>query len=386
MMPRLPLWLYSALGVLAVMGVVTGSGETPPSPAPGPSPSPSPTSVRAVTVLPEGPIRIDRRQDARSYTATIFLRNESASAYEVTLRIALVDRKGSSAGLATHPSSIPVPAHSVVPVAVRVGPAPGSTAGDVHPPLRGYLTVQTSPAGSSGTASASTVREVKVLSPLPSTLQGWVVLGALAVALLCVVAGADAGKIDEVTDQPMAAPSWSESWGSNITLGAALVTALLGPMVFPGETRFLPKTSYTVLSVLFATIVGLAPGVFGALRTSEIKTDGAVKTLVHRGYPRAFLLAAGFTLWGAVGQLVLVQFAILELRATGDLGAPLGAALHVLAGALTGMVVVYGVRSIIRVLDGLHAAKATAEAAPLPEAVRAAGGVPPPEPFEWNLL
>lgn len=114
---------------------------------------------------------------------------------------------------------------------------------------------------------------------------------------------------------PTAPPAWdgASSWASNLGVAGGLVTSLLGLSILPAEPRFLTKSGYVLVSVLFTAITTLAPSVyrfvFGA--SSESKQRFAIVAIA----------AAGFmTVSGALGQIGLVIALLYEFSLVGVLG------------------------------------------------------------------
>jgi hypothetical protein len=140
----------------------------------------------------------------------------------------------------------------------------------------------------------------------------------------------------------MGAPSWkaSESWSSNLTVGAGLVNGVTSLGVVSELTVFMTKPAYAVNSMLLGAFVLLAPILYGIARrrvtpaspadTSANPLLAASKSAESEGSVRSFLLAGVLTLWASGGQLVTFALVMCELWRFGLLSRPLAALIAVL--------------------------------------------------------
>ena len=209
-----------------------------------------------------------------------------------------------------------------------------------------------------------TPKRLRVLAPSPSFWQWAVILGPGVIAFLTastVITRLKAARIG--LDYRMGAPSWkaSESWSSNLTVGAGLVNGVLALAVVSDFTVFMTKPSYGVLSMLLGAFVLLAPIVYGISRRAVdvVKTDPApVVTQKNILVPQAqgkdefegavgvFLVAGALTLWASGGQLVTFALLVLELWRFGVLGAPLAAIVAMLVLAVFAALLGHGATSM----------------------------------------
>jgi len=67
---------------------------------------------------------------------------------------------------------------------------------------------------------------------------------------------------------PMGTPTWdfSQSWAANLTVIGGALTTLLSFTGLPNQGRFMTKTAYLRLGVLFTAMLVLAPPLFNFLR------------------------------------------------------------------------------------------------------------------------
>jgi len=184
-----------------------------------------------------------------------------------------------------------------------------------------------------------TPKRLRVLSPSPSYWQWVVVLVPLGLALIVAALVALLLKRDNLTlGAAMGSPSWkaSESWSSNLTVGAGLANGVLALAVVSDFTVFMTKPSYAVLSMLLGSFVLLAPIVYGVARRRVSGPAPAVlnppnplvpeaATVNFEGPVWAFLLAGVLTLWASGGQLMTFALLIVELWRFSALSGPLAA-------------------------------------------------------------
>jgi hypothetical protein len=199
----------------------------------------------------------------------------------------------------------------------------------------------------------------------------------LALAILLVTIGILGAKIRG----RMGSPTWSfqQSWGSNVTIGAAFVGVVGTLLAFPQRPYFMLQKDYNMLQALFAGIVALAPLVYG-LASQNVRVDGGNVT-ESQGPIGIFLVAGGLILWGALGQIVVTAALAGEYIYARVLAAPIGFALLVVMLLLIVLLSVYGVSSLKRTVELLSVpnVQAGAEASQPPRQSNQAIG-------EWPLL
>lgn len=239
-------------------------------------------------------------------------------------------------------------------------------------------------------------KRLRVLAPSPSYWQWAVILvpGVLAIAVaLLVVAELDKAHVQ--LDEPMGSPSWraSESWSSNLTVGAGLVNGVLALAVVSELTVFMTKPSYAVLSMLLGAFVLLAPIVYGISRRRVVVNDAGHPAMTARnilvpqasgavefeGSVTVFLIAGVLTLWASGGQLITFALLTVELWRFGALSGPLATIVALLSLAVFAGLLLHGKRSM------LEAAALAARAGKKAEGGREAIG-PARRAPRWNLL
>lgn len=401
MLKPLPGWMYAAIATTTLIGVVSAppmqlatSGETSVGPAAPPvSAGSALVPAPAIAFDAVTPIVMDRRDAEGNPSTTVILKNEDSRPQKASLSLFLLDNEGAALEVSGLPEQ-EIPFGRLYPVAVTLRlkqNAKGTTTVDngwrAKLPVHGYLVLKTV-----GLSAPPVVRELRVTPEHPSTDADRIVILSLVFAALSVGIGI-LGSSRKLRG-PMGSPSWSDSWGSNTTLGASLLTVLVGLVVFPEQTRFLPKTTYAVLSTVFPALVGLSPVIFGLVRTPQLRNGTVIE---FRGFVGMFCLAAVFTLWGALGQLGTLFYAILELRATPAFPPALSALMLAIAAGLLGGLFLYGLVSVRQILDAANPSPPvkTVEKKPPAEATAGAAGgqldarvvIPAPMPaLHWPLL
>lgn len=390
MRTSLPIWMYTAVAstmliglVLPVQQLVATPGDaavTTAAPSGGAPPGPPP-AIAFDTVTP---IVMDRRDAGGRPYATVILKNDGPKPQTAGLSVVLFDRSDTELGGVADPLQKEIPPGRPYLVSLTLRQNGNDTATPVDRwwreklPVRGYVVLTTA-----GLSAAPITRELRIAPAQPSPEADRVVALSLLAAVLAVVAGlwwAGGHLLGR-----MGSPSWSDSWGSNATLGASLLTVFVGLVVFPEQTRFLPKTTYSVLSAVFPAIVGLSPVIFGLVRTPAPPAGSSVE---YQGYVWAFCLAAVFTLWGATGQLATLVYAILELRATPAFPPGLSRIMLVIASGLLVSVLVYGVVSVRQIIDAVNAPAPEPDPQPTGHTtiVKPADTAPPRPVLNWPLL
>jgi hypothetical protein len=171
-----------------------------------------------------------------------------------------------------------------------------------------------------------TPRRLRVLAASPSGWQSLVVLvpGVLALLVALVVAARLAGRKVGLSHR-MGSPSWkaSESWSSNLTVGAGLVNSVLALTVITDLTVYMAKPAYAVVGMLFTAFVLLAPLVYGISRrkVEVTATTPPVAPEAFEGSVLVFLAAGTLTLWASGGQLMTFALLMAELWRAGAVDA-----------------------------------------------------------------
>jgi hypothetical protein len=208
-----------------------------------------------------------------------------------------------------------------------------------------------------------TPKRLRVLAPSGSRWQTTVVLLPAALSLLVALAAAvylrrnGIGLLDR-----MGAPNWraSESWSSNLTVGAGLANGVLALAVISDLTVFMTKPAYGVVTMLLSALVILAPIVYGLFRRARTAQESTVEPTVATrlqllqpaakeqfdGYVVMFLAAAALTLWASGGQLLTFALLIGELWSAAALNTPVAVVIVGLVLMVFVALFVYGGKSM----------------------------------------
>ncbi len=229
--------------------------------------------------------------------------------------------------------------------------------------------------------------EVMVEDRLPyrSCLSSFIFLGPWVVALL--TGGVCAVLLRSKLWQPMGGATWSfaQSWGSNVTIGAGFLGALITTFTFPSHPFLMARENYNMLQGLFSAIIALAPLVFGLIRSHVKVQNGPGPEMEAQGFVAMFLVAGFLVLWGALGQVTTMAVLICEYLHGGTLPPLIALALGVLAGLLLLLLAIYGSRALYITVNELVP---TGGVAPLARPFGALAGAPaaPGQRGEWPLL
>ena len=348
-MKPLPIVLLSTLAALSLAGVVVPPQATTTTTganvAAGSAPAPAQaTVVPPITFDGTTPLVLERRNTAGNPYALIALKNDGPAPQTFELSAVILDNNDQPVSVAVdqHTRVIPSGGPFFVWTTLRMT---GVGAGrDRRLPLRGYLVLKTVRDKAPPPPGA---RELRVALPNPSAeADDLVVRWSLWPAFVTVLLGYLLAGPTKLFDR-IGSASWSDSWGSTVTVGASLLTAFLGLTVFPEQTRYLPRASYTVLSVVFAGLVALAPVLYGLFRTPVSTSTPMVQ---YQGYVFGFCISAVFTLWGAAGQLWTLDYAIRELEASRAFSPLLSRTILTLARGLLVVLPVYGVVAVRQII------------------------------------
>ena len=262
-----------------------------------------------------------------------------------------------------------------------------------HPQVAsGFLGVVSSSGRFDGTP-----KRLRILAASPSLWQLALILVPGVIALLItLVVVILLRRVKISLTHRMGAPSWraSESWSSNLTVGAGLANGVLALAVVSDFTVFMTKPSYAVVSVLLGALVLLAPIVYGISRRAvTIEPDPAASALSSRGVPlpkpvpkeefegvvRVFLIAGLLTLWASGGQLLTFALLMAELWRFGALSPVVAAIIAVLVLIVFLALLKYG---------GVSMYEAASKAkSPVPVAKGVRARLQPRErALDWSLL
>jgi hypothetical protein len=223
--------------------------------------------------------------------------------------------------------------------------------------------------------------------PLPgATRVGLIVATSLGIsAMVVAITCATLRKKKTPLLHRMGSATWSfgQSWGANVTIGAGLLGTFLTITAFPDHPRLLDKSSYTLLQVLFAAIIALAPFIYGVIRRDVQANLNGLATTDSQGYVIMFLLAGGLVLWGALGQVITLGVLIREFVLNDALATLTGVILESLVVLLGLILVIYGLRSLYTTAKDLSASAAVAVGTQ--PVLRLPTGMPLPAPLAPNI-
>ena len=338
-------------------------------------------AMPAITFDVLTPIIADRRNESGDPIITVVLKNDAEKEQKPLLSVVAMSRTDASFPVEASVDAAAIARGKPRLFTLTVTRASTSKWEDALP-LRGFVVLQTE-----GNPAAPVMRELRITPAQPSGLAANIVGASLVFAILAVIVGL--AKAKRGLFAAIGSASWSDSWGSNITLGSSLLTTVVGLVVFPEFTRYLPKSTYSAFSLAFPGLVGLSPVVFGLFRAPAGQSAGR---LTYHGYVFGFALAAVFTLWGALGQLATLVAALFELLATPAFPSSFAIVLLVITAVLTVGMVVYGGKSVMEIVREASAPTAgtqvTADAGQVARDLREGGGAESgPGPVrDWSLL
>ena len=235
-----------------------------------------------------------------------------------------------------------------------------------------------------------TPKRLRILAPAPSRWQGFILLVSAGLAL---AAGGLAAIVSSARLRDrMGAPSWSasDSWGTNLTVGAGLVNGVLA-LAVTDTTAYMTKSSYTALNMVLASLVLLAPIVYGLFRrevegAGEPVDPNVPASLLNapakrfEGYVIVFIVAGFLTLWASLGQLLTFALLIGELRIADVIGNGVAIVVAVLVIVVAIGLLIYG---LVTMIEAPTAAAAPPAARSAAGRESRAGTAPAPR---WSLL
>jgi hypothetical protein len=301
---------------------------------------------------------------ATQYRGTFFVRNDEPADSTVTFLVVLQDdKKNILKPIAKLVSSGVVQGNRNDEITIEID------TGSSEVPLSGYLEM-TATTGADR-KPAYQYKVLKVPPALPSITATRLFTASLVAALVVIVVSLVwlSAKGIKFSDR-MGPPSWNfgDSWGTNITVGGALLTTLLGFSALPEQTHYLNKIAYLCLSLIFAALITVAPSIYALLR-SPVNVTGST-TPQYQGYVLCFALASSATVWGALGQLETVGLLFGELADARQISRPVLFSLVTILGLVGVLLVVYGCRTVVQIASYQRAVAAKAGgAAPGPASV-----------------
>jgi hypothetical protein len=282
--------------------------------------------------------------DGTQYRASFFVRNDDGADATATFAVVLHDNKKSvlkSDAKLVSGSGL-VPRNRIDEITIEID------AGKSEVPLSGYLQMTANIGADRKTAYQYKV--LKVPPALPSNTATCLFTASLFASLAMVVVSLVwLGMKGIKFSQRMGPPSWNfgDSWGTNIAVGGALLTTLLGFSALPDQTHYLNKTAYLCLSLIFAALITVAPSIYALLRTPVDVTGSS--TPQYQGYVLFFALASGVTVWGALGQLETVGLLFAELADAREISRSVLISLVTVLGLVGVLLVVYGCRTVVQI-------------------------------------
>ena len=242
--PRPVLMAYLALAALTAGNALLPESAPPPGVQ---------NAVAGPSVDFAAPGAIELSRAVKNTTqAIVFVRSEDDAAVDVTFDAVLVDHEGnvvSRKGVGTGK----IEPKGMEPIAVSF-PLDTAYLGlwDSRLPARGSLILSaTKPAANASPAGPRTIRIRDLVVPQvqPAVLELFVTVVSLFPALALIIWSWS--KV-AATPPPDSAPPWTpRSWSSNLAIGGALLTSLLGLVALPAHTHYMAKASYTVLESVF---------------------------------------------------------------------------------------------------------------------------------------
>jgi len=370
-------WAYAALVLTFLAGVAMPPSASRSAVTAGASSStdqrataPDSPKVLNVDFSDAQPIVVDRAT-ADGYTFAVFVRNDGPNPVTVGFTAKLLGSDGDPVPVKLEvKDGRPLERYSATPVMVTISSS-SSPSKPLVPPLVGYITLDVTGAGPGDVAHK--YRAIKITPGLPSPAADYVLflsIGAASLVVLISFARFFSHKVPLRSE--MGVPTWSfgDSWGSNIAVAGAFLTQLLG-LLLPEQTRYLNKTAYSGLSLIFGTLITVAPALYSLCRR-PVAVLGPPASLTYQGYVWAFVVASGFTLWGAFGQLGTIAVLLGELCQSRQISAALLMAFECVVGALVVALFLYGILTMNAVAQARKPS--------------GAGGGAVPAPPSWSLL
>jgi hypothetical protein len=327
----------------------THDGETDKKPSQN---STSPPPVAKVDFQDNQPLSM-YWYDGTHYRAGFFVRNDEPIESSVGFAVVLQDDKKSvletEAEILQQKDSVAreqaqtIPSNRLGFVTIEID------VGRLELPLSGHLEM------TAKAADRSAVYRFKVLKVppgLPSNTATSLFTVSLISSLVMIAASLIWLKSTGIKfSQRMGPPSWNfgDSWGTNITVGGALLTTLLGFSALPEQTHYLNKTAYLCLSLIFAALITIAPSIYALLRTPVTVAGSSVPQ--YQGYVFSFTLASGVTVWGALGQLATVALLFEELANANEISRSMLLSLIVILCLVGVLLLAYGCRTVVDIAN-----------------------------------
>lgn len=310
---------------LQMLGPGLGRQDAPPPAA----------AAAAVDFAGSGPIELSD-VGASGASATVLVRNDSGGEALAAFEGTMLDRRGQPLGTMTASAALKSP---VTPVVLTLTPVkPFDLARDDRLPARGVLVMTARPSGRADASPTIRSRELTLLQIQPSAAERAITSLGLIAGAIVLLYGVAAGFSAKSNAQLAGTPAWTpQSWSTNLAIGGALLAMVLGIAALPAQTHYAARTAYATLSTFFATLVALAPAVYGLLKVGTPSPPAAL---------RLFAFAAGVTVWATVGQLGITGLLFLELGAARVISWTSARSAALLFAIVALLVFVYALRAV----------------------------------------
>ncbi len=196
------------------------------------------------------------------------------------------------------------------------------SADDQMRPLSGYLIAEVT---QDATFKSSISKSIRLVPPMRPALSLYMFGLPLGVAALCILVAAFLVRRNVTSRMGSVTWDFSQSWATNITVAGTALTTLLSFTGLPEYGKFMAKSSYLSLALLFGILVTLAPSVYNFIRKPvdppppDLANPTKAIGPVFQGYVFGFLLASFLTLWGVLGQLTTIGLLLWEFADSGPL-------------------------------------------------------------------
>jgi hypothetical protein len=332
MFPR-AVWLsYLALAALIAGNAVVPMLATAPPPPGATTPAPGPP----VEFVPSSAIEVASYDQGDAWL-TVFVRNDAKEWVTAGFDATLQDVRGRRLEDVTVTGGGKIRPHRVNALKVKISLVSKlDSSWDQRLPARGFLMLTATGGGADG--ESVRMRDITLLQVQPALYERVVTLIGLVPSALLVIVGLLL-KTDPGVVIAVAAPVWTpRSWNSNLAVGGALLSALLAITALPAQTHYMARSSYTVLTAVFAALVLLAPVVYGLL-----KADGNVSA---SSAMKMFAFCAAVTLWATLGQLGLTAILFYELMAARLISSTTGRTSAAIVAVVGLLAAIYAFRAV----------------------------------------
>jgi hypothetical protein len=142
---------------------------------------------------------------------------------------------------------------------------------------------------------------------------------------------------------------FQNSWSSTLTIAGTIVGLVVSAAALPDQGATLSKKTYTIVGIILAALITLAPGVYNLFRKAvQAKSADATAEIQFQGIVTFFLAAALLTVTGSLAQLGLLGFLFHDIAAAGSLSPATAIFLQRLCTVLQVLIWIYSVTSIVQ--------------------------------------